>query len=334
MPHIDRLKDFKRFPLAHLPTPLAPLERLSAQLGGPRLMIKRDDCTGLAFGGNKTRKLEFLVADALAQGANRLVTEGGLQSNSVRQTVAAAVRAGLKCTLVLDENVDWREPAYRQSGNLMLDRLLGADIVFCEKGTPRADVFPGVMEDLRRAGEKPYFIPTGGSNAIGGLGYAQCAFELMDQAAAANITIDHVVLATGSGGSQGGFLAGLRAARSAMRCHGIDIDNDVPGVRAAVVAIAAETGAMLGVTDPDDSDVVIHDGYAAPAYGLPNDAMRAAVKLLARTEAILLDPVYSGKGMAGMLGLIEQGAFAADETVVFIHTGGAPTLFGYTSLFQ
>ncbi len=334
MPPLDLLQDFKRFPLAHLPTPLAPLERLSARLGGPRLMIKRDDCTGLAFGGNKTRKLEFLVADAIQQGANRLVTEGGLQSNSVRQTVAAAIRAGLKCTLILNENVDWHEPAYRESGNLMLDRLLGADIVFCEKDTPRADVYPCVMEELRRAGETPYFIPTGGSNAIGSLGYAQCAFELIEQAEAQNLTIDHVVFASASGGTQGGFLAGLRAARSTIRCHGIDVEGDEPAVRGLVTAIAAETGALLGLGGHDDSDVIIHGGYAAPAYGMPNDGMRAAVQLLARTEAILLDPVYSGKGMAGMLGLIEKGTFAADETVVFIHTGGTPGLFGYTSLFQ
>ena len=333
MSPIDRLNEFPRFPLAYLPTPLVPLARLSARLGGPRLMIKRDDCTGLAFGGNKARKLEFLVADAVQQGATRLVTEGGLQSNSVRQTAAAAIRAGLKCTLILNENVDWHEPAYRESGNLMLDRLLGADIVFCDKDTPRADVYPGVMEDLVRAGEKPYFIPTGGSNALGSLGYALCAFELIEQAKAQDITIHHVVFASASGGTQGGFLAGLRAAGSAIRCHGIDIENDVAAVRELVVPIAAETGALLGVADRDESDVLIHGGYAAPAYGMPNDGMRAAVQLLARTEAILLDPVYSGKGMAGMLGLIEKGAFTADETVVFIHTGGTPALFGYTSLF-
>lgn len=334
MDPIARLRDFKRFPLAHLPTPLAPLARLSARLGGPRLMIKRDDCTGLAFGGNKTRKLEFLVADAIQQGADRLVTEGGLQSNSVRQTVAAAIRAGLKCTMILNENVDWHEPAYRESGNLMLDRLLGADIVFCEPDVPRAEIIPGVMEASRRAGETPYFIPTGGSNAIGSLGYAQCAFELIEQAEAQNLTIDHVVFASASGGTQGGFLAGLRAVRSKIRCHGIDVEGDEPAVRGLVTAIAAETGALLGLGDHDDSDVIIHGGYAAPAYGMPNDGMRAAVKLLARTEAILLDPVYSGKGMAGLLGLIEKGTFAADETVVFIHTGGTPGLFGYTSLFQ
>lgn len=333
MAHIARLEGFARFPLAHLPTPLEPLEALTAALGGPRILVKRDDCTGLALGGNKTRKLEYLVADALDQGATALVSEGGLQSNHVRQTAAAAARAGLRCALALDNTVGWPDPNYQSNGNLFLDHLLGAAVHRCEEGETRADRARIVMDELAAAGERPYHIPTGGSNAIGGLGYARCALELLDQAEAADLSIDHVVLASGSGGTQGGFLAGLRAAGGGPRCHGVDIDKDPGAVRDKVETVAAGTGALLGVTDARDDDIEIVEGFAAPGYGQPNPAMIEAVTLLARTEGLLLDPVYAGKAMSGLIAMIREGRFDKDDTVVFVHTGGMPALFAYTGVF-
>lgn len=333
MAHRDRLNGFARFPLAHLPTPLEPLDALTAALGGPRLLVKRDDCTGLALGGNKTRKLEFLLADALAKDTTVLVSEGGLQSNHVRQTAAAAARAGLRCVLALDNRVGWPDPNYQSNGNLFLDRLLGATVQLCREGETREERSRAVIAELEAAGERPYYIPTGGSNAIGGLGYALCAQELLDQAEASGETIDHVVLASGSGGTQGGFLAGLRAAGSSLQCHGIDIDKDPEGVRDNVRAVADDTGALLGVAEPRDDDISIVEGFAEPGYGQPNAAMIEAVTLLARAEGLLLDPVYSGKAMAGLVALIRQGRFRKDETVVFIHTGGQAALFSYTSAF-
>jgi L-cysteate sulfo-lyase len=327
------LTRFPRFPLAHLPTPLQPLPALSAYLGGPKLYIKRDDCTGLALGGNKTRKLEFLLAEALIEGATTIVSEGGLQSNHVRQTAAASAKAGLKCELVLDRNVRGREPAYETSGNLLLDRLLNAMIHICEAGEARADRVARVMEVARQRGERPYHIPTGGSNATGALGYVDCMLELVDQARQSNLAIDAVVLASGSGGTQGGMVLGLAESGTHIRGIGIDIDDDPPVVLADVRRIARDGAAKLGIEPIDDDKITLETGHATPGYGQPNAGMIEAVKLTARLEAILLDPVYTGKGMAGLIGMIRAGRFRADETVVFVHTGGMPALFAYPSTF-
>jgi len=338
------LSRFPRLTLAHLPTPLEPLERLGDHLagqpgGGPRLYVKRDDCTGLASGGNKTRKLEFLLAEALEQGCDTIVTEGGRQSNHVRQTAAAAARLGLACELVLQEAHFWDDPDYDVSGNIFLDRLLGATLhgVACE--ADRKSGMARVAEAITRRGGKPYVIPAGGSTALGGLGYAGCAFEIAAQAETLGITVDHIVLASGSGGTQGGLVAGLLAIADggggAIPALGIDIDADPEGVPARVRAVAEGTAGLLDVTGGVPlSAVAVNSDYAGQAYGAPTEAMVEAVTLLARLEGLLLDPVYSGKAMAGLIDLVRRGFFAADDTVVFIHTGGLPALFAYRGAFE
>lgn len=327
------LARFPRFSLAHLPTALEPLDRLREQFGGPRLFIKRDDCTGLALGGNKTRKLEFLIADALAQRATAIVTEGGLQSNHVRQSAAAAAKAGLACHLVLDHAVPIATELYRGNGNLMLDYLLGAEVHLCDPGESRASRIARLMATLREKGETPYHIPTGGSNAIGALGYAGAMLELLAQAQERDVTIDHVVVASGSGGTQAGLVAGAALAEDAVSVIGVDIDDDPAPLLAEVQAVAAAAATKLGLKDIAAERFTLAGGFASPGYGQPNDGMIEAVGLLARREGIVLDPVYTGKAMAGLIAWLRAGRFGADETVVFLHTGGAPGLFAYANYF-
>lgn len=330
-----QLDQFPKYPLAHLPTPLEPLTRLQNLLGGPRLYIKRDDCTGLALGGNKTRKLEFLIGDALQQEATTIISEGGLQSNHVRQTAAAAVRAGLKCHLVLDRNVPIERQTYTTSGNLLLDHLLGATVHICEEGETRATRITRLMADLRAAGEVPYYIPTGGSNAIGARGYAALMVELQQQAKDADLAIDHIVVASGSGGTQAGLVVGKILTASKAAIIGVDIDHDPEPLMAEVQTIAGACALDLGITTKIDDQVFeLARGYAAPGYGLPNDGMLEAVSLLARLEGILLDPVYAGKAMAGLIDMVRKGRFGRNDVVVFIHTGGMPALFAYAEEFQ
>jgi L-cysteate sulfo-lyase len=330
--------DLSRFPrvsLAHLPTPLEPLERLSDHLGGPRLYVKRDDCTGLALGGNKTRKLEFLMAEALAEGADTVITAGGVQSNHVRQTAAAAAKLGLKCELVQQVARPWDQDQFGETGNLFLDRLLGAGLHSVPGEADRGPGMARLADELRTQGRKPYVIPGGGSNAVGGLGYAGCAQEIIEQAEAMDMTVDVVVMATGSGGTQGGFIAGLVAMNSAIRAIGIEIDADPEAVDGHVRGVANGTLDLLGVAGGlPDGVVEINPDYAGAAYGKPTDAMVKSVTLVARLEGLILDPVYSGKAMAGLIDLVKRGEFKPTDTVVFVHTGGAPALFAYRSAFS
>jgi L-cysteate sulfo-lyase len=329
--HLD---PFPRFPLAHLPTPLEPLDRLRDFLGGPHLYIKRDDCTGLAIGGNKTRKLEFLIGDALKQGATAVISEGGLQSNHVRQTAAAAAKAGLKCHLVLNRNVPIDKPAYTAGGNLLLDRLLGAAIHICDAGETRDGKAETLLSELRAQGEVPYRIPTGGSNDVGAFGYAALIFELLQQARDAGLSIDRIVVASASGGTQAGLVVGKELAGADLSVIGIDVDGEWETLMASVQSIAQDCARKIGLQReirPDAFDLA--RGYAAPGYGMPNPGMIEAVGLLARLEGILLDPVYAGKAMAGLIDMVRQGRFGKDEVVVFIHTGGTPALFAYADSF-
>jgi len=329
------LTQFPTFSLVHRPTPLEHLARLSTLLGGPQIYIKRDDCTGLAFGGNKTRKLEFLIGDALEKGATTIVTVGSMQSNHVRQTAAAAVKAGLSCELVLDWLVPWTDPAYGKSGNILIDRLLGAKVHLCSKDETRNDKAGTVMADIEARGEKGYFIPTGGSNAVGSLGYVDCALEIIEQVQQQNIKADHVVLASGSGGTQAGMMAGLAGASSDMTCIAVDIDHDPEEVRAEVSGIVAQTAELLGVSAlMKQAKLELAEGYGAPEYGIPNPKTIETITLLAQTEAIILDPVYTGKAMAGLIDMIANKRFGKDETVVFVHTGGGPGLFAYSGIFD
>lgn len=329
------LSRFPRFPLAHLPTPLEPLDRLRRHLGGgPRLYIKRDDCTGLALGGNKTRKAEFLIGAARAAGATAVVTEGGLQSNHVRQTAAAAAKAGLKCHLVLNENVPIKTAIYRENGNMLLDRVLGAVVHLCAPGETRADAIRRLLPRLKQDGEVPYVIPTGGSNEVGALGYAAAALELQRQAQDAGVTIDRVLFSTASGGTQAGLAVGMALAESGTQVLGIDVENEADSLLADVRRIAEACAASVGLRRALRDDAFeIRSGYAGEGYGIPTPGMIEAVGLLARLEGIVLDPVYSGKAMAGLIDLVRAGQFGSDETIAFIHTGGAPAMFAYADRF-
>ncbi|WP_420348500.1 D-cysteine desulfhydrase [Pelagibius sp.] len=331
----DRLAAQPRITLAHLPTPLERLERLSAALGGPKILVKRDDCTGLGLGGNKTRKLEFLMAQARGQGADTVITTGGIQSNHVRQTAAAAARLGLACELVLTRVVPWGAPDYELSGNIQLDRLFGANVHLHDGGTDRVAAMESLAESLRRTGRKPYLIPTGGSNAVGALGYVAAAIELASQLAEAGETVAAVVHACSSGGTQAGLTAGLAALAPDVRVIGIDVDANPDAVAAEVRRLAGEVWSQLALPGSfPDAKVILQPGHAGAAYGLPTDEMREAVLRTARLEGLLLDPVYSGKAMAGLIGLIQAGGFGADETVVFLHTGGMPALFPYREALE
>lgn len=326
---------------AHLPTPLQPLTRLSALLGGPRLWIKRDDCTGLALGGNKVRKLEYLVADAVAQGATRLITAGPLQSNHCRQTAAAAAAIGLECELVIEDKVDEVDHLYLTNGNILLDRLLGARLRVVPRGTDVRQALSESAAQCRAAGGVPYEIAVGASSPIGALGYVNASVEIHAQAQALKVRFDHVVHASGSGGTQAGLLAGHAMLRSDTVIHGVDILGDgyaggIEAARAGIHALASETLALIGHERGliGESDVVLHAGYVGDGFGKVTAGMLEAVRLLGENEAILLDPVHSGKAMAGLIDFVRQGRFRKDENVLFIHTGGHPSLFAYADVWS
>lgn len=329
------LARFPRYRLGHFPTPLERLDRLTAALGGPEIWIKRDDCTGLASGGNKTRKLEFLLPEALAQGADILVTQGATQSNHVRQTAAAACRAGLDCHALLERRVTNQGDDYETAGNVLLDGMMNCTVEFRPEGLDMNAEAQAAGDRLRAAGRKPYVIPGGGSNPLGALGYAACAEELVGQADAAGLRIDHIVLATGSAGTQAGLLAGLFAMNAPIPVTGFSVRAPRERQIANVHALAERTADLIGARGALPRDMVVaHDDQVGPGYGQPTEAMVEAMLLLARLEGILLDPVYSGKGFAGLLAMVRSGAFRKGERVVFLHTGGSVALFAYGHLFS
>jgi D-cysteine desulfhydrase len=314
--------DLPRLRFAHLPTRIEGLERLSRRLGRPRILIKRDDQTGLATGGNKTRKLEFLVASAQAEGADTLVTGGAVQSNHCRQTAAAAARYGLQCVLVLRGD----PPAETAQGNLLLDHLLGAQARFDTRPVPEA--LAAAVEDLRAAGGRPYLVPYGGSNPVGAAGYVAAMEELMEQMAALDQPVDHILLASSSGGTQAGLAVGARALGFEGQILGISIDQPRETLRSHLAALANETAAYLQLDlqfAPDGFNV--NSDYLGGGYGVMGDLEREAIRLMAETEGVLLDPVYTGRAFGGLCDLIEQGYFKATETVLLWHTGGTPALF-------
>ena len=324
------LPSFPRVPLAHLPTPLEHLPRLSAHLGGPRIFVKRDDCTGLATGGNKTRKREYLVAEALEHRADTLVTIGAIQSNHARQTAAAASRFGLDCHLVFERRIDDPDDAYLRSGNVLLDRIFGATIHEYERGTDTDAAAAAIADGLRGQGRVPYVIPSGGSNPIGALGYVDAALELAGQASEAGIEMTHIVHASGSAGTQAGLAVGLGFAGSAASLLGISVSADRPTLEDKVWTLARATAELIGRPDcVTRGDVVVDDRYVGDGYGIPTEAMNEAVLLLARLEGLLVDPVYTGKALAGLIDLIRQGRIDGSGDIVFVHTGGVAGLFGY-----
>lgn len=324
-----------RVALAHLPTPLEPLDRLSEMLGGPRIWVKRDDCTGLATGGNKTRKLEFLMAEALRHGATCVITEGATQSNHARQTAAACARLGLGCHILLEDRTGFQDPAYRLGGNVLLSRLHGATVSARPAGTDMASEMARFADRLRAQGARPYIIPGGGSNALGALGYVNCAAELSRQARETGTRLDGLVHATGSAGTQAGLLAGLCSIGSEMQLWGIGVRRARDRQEEKVHNLATATADLLGngVVVPRAA-VRATDSQIGPGYGQPTQAMCDALRQVARLEGLLLDPVYSGKAMAGLIELSRAGHFDGLHNIVFLHTGGSAALFGYPDTFD
>ena len=304
--------------LAHLPTPIEALPRLTAQLGGPRLLIKRDDQTGLAFGGNKTRKLEYLLADAQAHGAKTLITAGALQSNHCRQTAAAAAVFGLDCILVLAG-----EPPQKPTANYLLDQLFGAEIVWGNWETRHQDL-QTAFDQAWQAGRRPYLVPYGGSNPIGAVAYAYAIQEMLEQ----NIDPDWIVVASSSGGTQAGMVAGACLYGPKSGILGISIDEPEDVLKARVATLATDVLEYMGKTSRfEPEDVIVNAEYAAPGYGVLTERERQAVRLFAKTEGVLLDPVYTGRAAAGMIDLIQKHFFKPNDVVLFWHTGGTPALF-------
>jgi D-cysteine desulfhydrase len=312
------------------PTPLEAAPRFSAAVGGPNIFIKRDDLLGLAAGGNKTRKLEFLVADALAQGADTLITCGAVQSNHCRLTLAAAAKEGLKCRLVLEERVPG---SYKldASGNNFLYRLLGVEQVkVVSGGSDMAKEMSLVASEVVAAGRKAYIIPGGGSNPIGATGYVACAEEILSQAFDKGINIDRIVCASGSAGTHAGLVTGFYGNNSGIPIVGIDVSRPKELQEKLVYDLVQKTAARLGIQSGVPRDAVLCFGdYVGRGYSIPTPEMAEAVRLLARTECILLDPVYTGKAMAGLIDLSRKGFFKKNENVLFVHTGGSPALYAY-----
>ena len=321
---------FPRLSFAHLPTPLEPMKRLTEFLGGPRLWIKRDDCTGLSTGGNKTRKLEFLMADAAKRGANVIITQGATQSNHARQTAAAAAKLGMDCHILLEDRTGSTDENYNFNGNVLLDRLHGATVSKRQGGANMQAEMETLADSLTQDGKTPYVIPGGGSNPIGAIGYANAALETMYQATSMGLSIASFVHATGSAGTQAGLVTGFKALGSGVPVLGIGVRAPKDKQEENVFNLARQTADYMGLGDIiEHSDVVANCDYVGDGYGLPTPGMVDAVALLARLEGILLDPVYSGKGMDGFIDLIRKGHFKKDSDVVFLHTGGSVGLFGY-----
>jgi L-cysteate sulfo-lyase len=325
----SQLSQFPRLGLAQLDTPLEPLKRLSAHLGGPRLWVKREDATGLGFGGNKLRKLDYVLHEAVASGADTLVSGGVVQSNSQRQVAAAAAKLGLECHLaVYHGRLAPPTAEYESSGNAFLNRLYGAHLHDVPWTGDRNAAIGDLGETLHREGRKPYLVPYGVSNVLGAIGYATTVAEIGQQAEALGIRPAAIVHCSGSAGTQAGLVVGAAACLPQTQIVGVDIDAEPDRVRADVTRLAHEAAARLDVPS-SDLQIEVVAGHAGPAYGVPHAATIEAIKLAGRLEALALDPVYSGKGLAGLIALIREGRWRADDDVIFIHTGGAPALFAY-----
>ncbi len=331
------MKDFDNIPridITHAPTPLEFAPRLSEELGC-HLYIKRDDCTGLAVGGNKTRKLEYLLADASAQGADTLVTIGGMQSNHARQTAAAAAKFGFGCELVLEEVAGTPEADYTDNGNVLLDYLLGAGIHRLAIDDDSNVYTENLIKQLKTQGRKPYLIPVGGSNVIGSFGYIRCANEILQQLGENNLNIDQIVLASGSAGTQAGLLAGLIAAQVDIPVLGISVSRSTEAQKQLVEDLLQQSLSALEL-DPKlaDGKVVTNGNYVGDGYGISTAGMIEAVKRCAQLEGLLLDPVYTGKAMAGLIDLCSKDMIKKARNTLFLHTGGSPGLYGYREVFS
>jgi L-cysteate sulfo-lyase len=329
-----RLGKFSRLGLAHLPTPLEPMNRLTAYLGGPQLWVKREDCTGVGFGGNKLRKLDYVLQEAVVEGADTLVSGGVVQSNSQRQVAAAAAKLGFECHLaVYHGRLAPLGPEYETSGNVLLNKLFGAHLHDVPWTGDRSRAIREIAEALKATGRRPYVVPYGVSSALGAVAYASTAIEIAEQLAEQGIEPSAIVHPSGSAATQAGLAVGATACLPDTRVVGIDIDAEPERVRADVMAYGHGAADLLGLKF-DEARVEVVAGHAGPAYGIPHAATIEAIKLAGKLEAIPLDPVYSGKGLAGLIALIQDGRWKTSDNVVFIHTGGGPALFAYRETLE
>jgi D-cysteine desulfhydrase len=328
------LSKFPRRRYTPYATAIEPLANLSRALAGPRIWVKRDDTLGLAAGGNKTRKLEFLVADALARGADTLVTVGAVQSNHCRLTLAAAAREGLKCRLVLEERVPGSYDPNASGNNFLFD-LMGVEKISVVAAGADLDAAMAALAADLPAGRRAYLIPGGGSNPLGALGYVACADEILQQSFDMGLALDHIVCASGSAGTHAGLLTGLLGRNAGIPLTGINVRRPRAQQQANVHALASATAELLGLKTPIDMEAVTAlDEWVGPGYSLPSAEMVEAVRMLASLEGLLLDPIYTGKAMAGLIALARRGAFRPEDQVLFVHTGGAPALFAYQEDFR
>lgn len=315
-------------------TPIEKLEHLTKYLHGPTIYMKRDDLTGLPFGGNKTRKLEFLMADALEQHADTIITCGAVQSNHCRLTLAAAIQEGLQCQLVLEERIPNSYDYHANGNNLLFNLLKPEKIHIAPYGKNPVDVMEELAQELRLQGRRPYIIPVGGSNAVGDLGYVACANEILEQMAQMQISFDRIFITSGSAGSHAGLLAGMKLRKQDIKIQGIGINRPQKIQEQAILELANDTLEKLGEKPSiTKADVVVNCDYIGEGYSIPTAAMKEAVKLVAEKEAIFLDPTYTGKTMSGLIDVIKKGIIKKHETILFIHTGGTPGLFAHPELF-
>jgi 1-aminocyclopropane-1-carboxylate deaminase len=333
------LDDFPRYPLMFGPSPIHPLERLSQHLGGPTIWAKREDCnSGLAFGGNKTRKLEYIIPDVLASGADTLVSIGGYQSNHTRQVAAVAAKLGLKAVLVQERWVDWPDAVNDKVGNILLSRIMDADVRLDPSGFGIGikSSWERAMEEVRAAGGVPYGIPAGASeHPLGGLGFANWADEVEQQERELGIFFDTIVVCTVTGSTHAGMIAGFAGQDRPRRVIGIDASATIEQTREQVARIARHTAKLIGLErDLRDDEITVLEGWAGERYGIPVESTIAAIRLSARLEGMIIDPVYEGKSMAGLIGLVERGDIGADSTVLYAHLGGQPALNAYSGIFS
>ena len=329
------LSNFSRLFFSHLPTRLEPLNNISKKLGGPTIWIKRDDCTGLAGGGNKTRKLEFLMADAVNKNATAIITQGATQSNHVRQTAAISAKLNLKCFVLLEDRTGFSDVNHNYNGNVLLDSLFGATIERRPGGSDMQKEMERYAEKLRQEQHlNPYIIVGGGSNAIGALGYVNCAMEIVSQANDMGLKIDSIVHATGSAGTQAGLVTGIKALNAKIPVLGIGVRLSKEDQEAKVLECAEATAQLLNLdSEIPPEEVVANCDYVGEGYGIPSQGTIDAINMLAQEEGILLDPVYSGKSFAGLIDLIAKGYFANQSNLIFVHTGGSQALSGYVEYF-
>jgi L-cysteate sulfo-lyase len=325
----------KRLKLGHFPTPIEPLKRISATLGSASLFVKRDDASGMGQGGNKVRALEFILPAALEAGADLLLTAGVVQSNSVRQIAAAAAKTGLDCHFaMITDRVGKTDPDYASTGNILLDRLYGASHESISVKDDRTTTLEGIADRLRNEGRRPYIVPYGCANRLGAIGYLNAALEISEQIATQGLAITHLVHATGTGGTQAGLIAGFAALGLPIEVIGIDIDADPVGVKSRVTSLVRELADEIGLDPvPLEAKIVINSNYCDRAYGEAKAPTVQAINMAARQEALLLDPVYSGKAFAAMIGLSKARRFGPSDQVLFLHTGGTPAIYAYRSLF-